>query len=90
MEIKRRTEIFVETNRRFVIHQPESADEIFCPRCAEPMLTAEQSAAFFKISRRDIYRSIESDAVHFIEAETGILFICPNSLGKSQGTEWKF
>lgn len=80
MEIKRKTEIIVETNRRFVIHQPESAEQVFCPRCAESMLTAEQTAAYFKVSRRDVYRLIENHTVHFTETEAGILLVCPNSL----------
>lgn len=82
MEIKRKTEIFVETNRRFVIHQPESAEPSFCPQCAEPMFTAEQAAAFFNVSRRDIYRLIDNHAVHFIETDTGYLMVCPKSLAE--------
>jgi hypothetical protein len=80
MEIKRKTEIFVETNRRFVIHEPESAEQIFCLQCAEPTLTAEQTAELFKVSRRDIYRLIENGTVHFTETESGILLVCPSSL----------
>lgn len=80
MEFKRKTEIFVETNRRFVIHQAASTPEIFCPRCSEPMLTAEQTAELFKMGRRSIYRMIETGSVHFTETEATDVMICPTSL----------
>ena len=82
MEFKRTTEIFVETNRRFVIRQPESAEQIACPNCAEPMLAAEQIARILGVSQRRIFQLVETGAVHFAETETGILLICPNSLAE--------
>lgn len=82
MEIKRTTEIFVETNRRFVIHQPEAAEQIVCPNCTEPMLAAEQIAAVFGISRRAVYQIIENETAHFAETETGILLVCTNSFAE--------
>lgn len=89
MEIKRKTEIFVETNRRFVIHQQEPAEQIFCPQCAEPMLTAEQTAALFETSRRDMYRLVENSTVHFTETEAGILLVCPSSLAQISANRMK-
>ena len=83
MELKRTTEIFVETNRRFVIRQPEAAEQIFCPNCTELMLTAEQIAAVFDISHRAVYQIIENGAAHFVETEAGVLLVCPNSLAES-------
>ena len=80
MEFKRTTEIFVETNRRFVIRQPDAAEQIACPECAEPMLTAEQITAVVGISQRRVFQLVETDAAHFAETETGILLVCPNSL----------
>lgn len=80
MEIKRTTEIFVETERRFVVHQPEHAEQIFCPNCAESMLTAEQVAVVFDISRRAVYQFIENGTAHFVETETGAVMICASSL----------
>lgn len=79
MEIKRTTEIFIETDRRFVIHQAESAEQIVCPSCTEPMLAAEQIAAVFGVSRRAVYQIIETEMVHFAETETGLLLVCTNS-----------
>lgn len=82
MEFKRKTEIFVETSRRFVIHRPEAAEHLFCPQCGEPMLTAEQAAALFDIGRRAVYQIIENAHAHFVETEAGILLVCPDSLTK--------
>jgi hypothetical protein len=80
MEIKRTTEIFVETRRQYIIRQPESAEHFFCPQCNEPMLTAEQAAAFFQTNCRAIYRLIEANTAHFFETETGAALVCPISL----------
>ena len=79
MEIKRTTEIFVETTRCFVIRQTRTDECILCSNCSGQMLTAETAAAFFKISRRVVYRFIEQEKIHFSETETGEIFICPNS-----------
>lgn len=83
MEIKRKTEIFVETNRRIVVHQPKAAAPIMCPACAEPMLTAEQIAVVFGISHRAVYQIIENTAAHFAETDVGGLQVCPNSFAES-------
>lgn len=83
MELKRTIEIFVETNRRFVIRQPEAAEQIACPNCAEPMLAAEQTATVFGISQRRLFQLVETGAAHYAETETGILLICPNSLAEN-------
>ena len=82
MEIKRKTEIFVETSRRFVIHGPESAEQIVCRECGEPMLAAEQAAALFDIGRRTVYQIIENATIHFVETEAGVLLVCPDSLSR--------
>jgi hypothetical protein len=80
MEIKRKTDIFIETRRQFVISEPETNVQISCPRCQEMMLTAEQAADFFGISRRIIYQFVETGAVHFVENETDAVMICFSSL----------
>ncbi len=80
MEIKRITEILVETERQYVVRQPEYATQVFCPACNEPTLVAEQIAGVFGISRRVVYRIVERDAAHFTEIETGAVMICLTSL----------
>jgi len=82
MEIKRTTEIFVETQRRFVIRQPETSEQVVCSECAEPMITAEAFAAFVNVSSRAVYRAIENSAAHFTETETGVLLVCLNQLAE--------
>lgn len=82
MEIKRIKEIYVETKRRFVIRQTESAKHVVCPECAEPMMAAEQAAILFGISRRAVYRTVENGNRHFAETCNGVLFVCPNTLAE--------
>lgn len=80
MEIKRTVELFVETNRRFVIRQSELGKPFFCPQCNEPMLAAEQASLLYGISRREVYRIVETESVDFAEIETGAVMICLASL----------
>lgn len=82
MKIIRKTDILVETKRRFIICQPEQDERFFCPCCPGQMISAEASAVFFRLSRRDVYRMIETGKVHFSETETGLLFICPESFAE--------
>ncbi len=84
MEIKRTTEIFVETNRRFVVHPEslESTEQIFCSECAALMLSAEQIAVLLGISRRSVYKIVENGATHFTETGNGFLFGCPNTFAE--------
>lgn len=80
MEIKRKFEMLVATNRRYVVRQSASAKQIVCAKCGAPVLTAEQAAGFFGIQQRRIFQIIETGAAHFIETEAGALMICLNSL----------
>jgi hypothetical protein len=80
MEIKRTTEIFVETERRFVVCQPESGEQIFCRQCTEQMLAAETCAALFGVSRRSVYKIVETGTAHFTETESGAVMLCLRSL----------
>ena len=80
-EITRKTEIIVETKRRFIIAQAANPEEqIFCPQCAALMIAAEHCAALLGVSRREIYRSVENGTAHFAETETGALLVCPAAL----------
>ena len=85
MEIKRTIEISVEKTRRFVIRQPEFDETISCPMCGELMLTAEAAAVLFQIRCRLVYQLIEAGAAHFVETETGAMFVCPPSLDRAMG-----
>ena len=80
MEIKRKFEMLVVTNRRYTIRQSASGRQIACAECGEPMLTAEQSANMFSITQRRIFQIVETEAVHFTEIEAGAAMICITSL----------
>lgn len=84
MEIKRTTEIFVRSDRRIVLHQP-CAEQIICPFCGAKMFAAEAIAAALGISCREIYRQIETGAVHFIETVAGAALICQSLIETKTG-----
>jgi hypothetical protein len=86
MELKRTTEIFVETKRRFVVERAETAEQFFCADCAEPMLAAEETAGLFGVSRRRVYQLIETGTAHFAETETGVVMLCLSSLAARLGS----
>ncbi len=85
MEIKRSVEISVEKTHRFRIRQPETDAMILCPTCGESLLTAEACALVFQINCRCVYQIIEAGAAHFVETETGSMFVCPQSLDAAIG-----
>lgn len=90
MEIKRTTEIIVETKRRFVIEPLATMPaSLVCPECAAPMVQAEHIAALLDISRRCIYQTIESGAWHFVETGDGLLYICTQTFGNHSTIEEK-
>lgn len=82
MEIIRKTSIVVETKRRFIVSQPETGEQIFCPLCTGQMISAEASAVLFKLSRRAVYQAIETGKLHFSETKNGLIFICPASFAE--------
>ncbi len=82
MEIKRKFEMLVATNRRYTIRQSPSVRQIACAECGEPMLTTEQAAGLFDIRQRRIFQIIETEAAHFTEIEAGAVMICLTSLAE--------
>ncbi len=82
MEIKRKFEMLVATNRRYIIRQSPSVAQIACAECGEPMLRVEQAANIFGIKQRRIFQIIETEAAHFTETEAGAVMICITSLAK--------
>ena len=83
MEIKRKFEMLIETNRRYIIRQSLPGGQIVCAVCGEPMLRVEQAAVFFNIKQRRIFQIIEAEAAHFTETESGAAMICITSLEKT-------
>lgn len=80
MKIKRKFEVLVSTNRRFIIRQSRGVDRQACAECGEPMLATEQAAVFFGIKQRRIFQIIEAEAAHFFETDAGAAVICLSSL----------
>ncbi len=80
MEIKRKFEMLVETNRRYVIRQSPSGAPKACAECGAPVLAAEQAAGFFGIRQRRVFQIVETEAIHFTETEAGAAMICLKSL----------
>lgn len=80
MEIKRKFEMLVATNRRYIVHQSTPGKQIACAECGEPMMTTEQAANLCGIKQRRIFQIIENEAAHFTEIETGAVIICLSSL----------
>ena len=80
MEIKRKIEILVATNEKYVIRKTSTHKPTSCTKCGKPMLTAEQTAKMFGITQRRIFRIIETGAAHFAETEIGAMMICITSL----------
>ena len=83
MEIKRTTEIFIATHRRLVIRQPEATERQACPDCGADMLAAEHLAQVMGLSRRAVYRYIETGAAHFVETQAGVLLVCVPRLAEA-------
>ena len=89
MEIKRKFEMLVATNRRYIVHQSTPGKQIACAECGEPMLTTEQAAGLFDIKQRRIFQIIENEAAHFTENATGVVMICMTSLAEVLDGEQK-
>lgn len=82
MKITRKTNVFVKTVRKFIVHRRETEEPIFCSVCDEEMMSAQATADFFNVSSRNIYRFIEVDKIHFIETAANEIYVCPTSVGK--------
>ena len=79
MKRKRRLEIVVETQRRFVLTEPGPAHTALCGQCSGPFVLAEEAVAATGVSSRAIHRLVETGDVHFAETAAGALLICLNS-----------
>lgn len=79
MEITRKVEFSIATNRRYVIRDPEGYSQTWCFACGEPMLSTEQAARLFSITQRHIFRMIEINAIHATELANGAVSICLRS-----------
>ena len=82
------TEIFIETREKIVFRQT-SAQEVsaVCERCGSDsiFIVPERAAFLFDLTTREIYRRVESGAIHFLETGAGSTFVCAASLSNNAG-----
>ena len=81
--LNRRTVITFQTLERTFYRLPNSETvEAICDRCKETVnwLTPSQACALTGSGLRELFRILETNALHFIETEPGSLHICSNSL----------
>lgn len=80
MKVSREIEMWVKTDRRFIIREQPLNTKVFCPVCGESMIDAEHAARLFEIRQRQIFQMIETGQVHFTETDTGKTLICLASM----------
>ena len=80
-EVVRRYEITVEREFVSLRYEPAQVHTAFCESCGHnvTMLPPEQAAAAAGVTVRAIYRWVEEKRVHFIESDSGRLFLCSDS-----------
>lgn len=76
MEIIRKTNVLIKTQKRLIVRHPEGVEEVWCDKCAERMVTARQAAVLNGTGDRAIFRLIENGGIHFVEMgpETYVCF----------------
>ena len=80
---KKRTEITIEIDEITLINRGRNASvRLWCRRCdaTATMVPPERAAAIAGVTVRTINRWVETDSVHFVETENGLLLLCLNSL----------
>jgi hypothetical protein len=79
--MRRRTEIWIETERAFIQTQ-SLIQKQWCRLCAAPsiMLTIDEAATFLNTRPNSIYTLIYSGDVHFTGSESNGMMICVHTL----------
>lgn len=82
---RRRTEITIETSRRFVVSEFRGSLTSWCDECLAEvlMITPNEAADRTGLSSRTIYRWIEEGKIHFSE-QFGIVLVCGTSLDTTE------
>ena len=80
MEIKRKIEMVVATNEKYVIRKSSTHKPTACAKCGEPMLAIAQAAVLLGIKQSRVFQIVETGAAHFAEIEAGAVMICLSSL----------
>lgn len=78
--MKQKTEITFEIEETIIVRRETEKLILFCSQCQAlvEMITPQRAAYLSGLSEREIFRLIESGAVHFTEAER--VFVCRGSL----------
>jgi len=82
MIIKRRREITVETERSMTVKLERRSACFACADCGAPaeMLSINEAANRARVNWREIVSRIETGEIHFVERETGEIYVCATSL----------
>jgi len=84
--LSRRTVITFEKVERSYYHIANSEPVMArCDECQAEVnwLTPNQVVALTGLTLREVFRRIESSTLHFMEAQPGLVHICPNSLSQA-------
>ena len=78
----RRTRITVETERVLIVRGHSCESDGWCNQCGAKvkLVAPEVAASLSGLSRRAVYRLIETGQVHFTESRDAIVSICLESL----------
>ena len=79
-QMRRKTEIEIELNETVAYSRRSERFENFCPNCKSlvEMATPPVAAVLTHSTEREIYRLVETGAVHFVETDR--VLICLDSL----------
>jgi hypothetical protein len=83
VKAKRKTEINLEIEEAIGI-RTRRVITAKCPGCRRQvrMVSASEAAIIARLSAREIYRLVEDGRLHFIEDNSGLLFVCFASLDR--------
>jgi hypothetical protein len=84
---RRKRVITIETRQKTVIRQDsQHTYQRWCELCAAEveMTTPKSAAHLLGVSQREIFRRIEQGSLHFVELETGEVFICAKPIKPKQ------
>ena len=76
-------EIEIEVSETVAYSSRNERFDAYCPQCASMVEMAKPptAAALKQITQREIYRLVEANEIHFVEAEP--VLICLRSLGET-------
>jgi hypothetical protein len=85
----KRTVMTLEKMERYYYYPPSNPVTFLCEQCREEVawITPDQASALSRLTLRELFRSIETAAVHFIENATGEIRVCLNSIAQPKEEE---